>query len=345
MYTTCLFCHGALGKNDAIEHFPVGRRLAFDAAKGRLWVVCRKCERWNLTPLEERWEAIEEGERLFASTKLRVSTDNIGLARVADGLELVRVGAPKRPEMAAWRYGDQFGRRRRKQLILVGGGIAVVGGLMIAGPLMGFAAGGSLTIYNLATSANTVINGRRVRARIAVDGMAKPLALRHSHLYGVAILGEGNDWRLRVPHDVRAPQTGRRREAWITLEGAAAFAAAGKLLPAINAGGGKPTDVRSAVHLVSEVSTPMDLFSRYTARSKVRPWVAKVGHKLFNLPPEVRLAMEMATHEETERRALEGELSLLEDAWREAEEIAGIADDMFVSDAELARLDAMKRGR
>ena len=34
---------------------PVGRRLAFDPAKGRLWVVCRSCERWNLTPLEERW--------------------------------------------------------------------------------------------------------------------------------------------------------------------------------------------------------------------------------------------------------------------------------------------------
>ena len=30
MYSTCLFCHGDLGKNAAIEHFPVGRRLAFD---------------------------------------------------------------------------------------------------------------------------------------------------------------------------------------------------------------------------------------------------------------------------------------------------------------------------
>ena len=72
MYSTCIFCHSSLGANEAIEHFPVGRRLAFDAARGRLWVVCRSCERWNLTPLEERWEAIEECERLFSSTKLRV---------------------------------------------------------------------------------------------------------------------------------------------------------------------------------------------------------------------------------------------------------------------------------
>src|SRR6478672_1588159 len=86
VYATCLFCNGDLGRNEAIETFPVGRRLAFDAAKGRLWVVCRKCERWNLTPIEERWEAIEDCERQFRGTKLRVSTDEIGLARLKEGL-------------------------------------------------------------------------------------------------------------------------------------------------------------------------------------------------------------------------------------------------------------------
>ena len=101
MYSTCLFCKTDLGANEAIEHFPVGRRLAFDAAKGRLWVVCRKCERWNLTPVEERWEAIEECERAYRGTKLRASTDQIGLARLSEGLELVRIGQPLRPEFAA----------------------------------------------------------------------------------------------------------------------------------------------------------------------------------------------------------------------------------------------------
>ena len=87
MYSTCIFCKRPLGTNEAIETFPVGRRLAFDPEKGRLWVVCRKCERWNLTPLEERWEAFEECERLFRDTRLRVSTDNVGLARLKEGLE------------------------------------------------------------------------------------------------------------------------------------------------------------------------------------------------------------------------------------------------------------------
>ena len=59
MYATCLFCNTALGTNESIEHFPVGRRPAFDSATGRLWVVCRKCERWNLSPLETRSEAID----------------------------------------------------------------------------------------------------------------------------------------------------------------------------------------------------------------------------------------------------------------------------------------------
>ena len=38
----------------------------------------------------------------------------------------------------------------------------------------------------------------------------------------------------------------------------------------------------------------------------------------------------MALHEEDERRALEGELWRLEQAWREAEEIAAIADDLVL---------------
>ena len=84
MYATCLFCNRPLGSNESIEHFPVGKRLAFDSAKGRLWVVCPSCERWNLTPLEERWEAIEEAERLYHGTRLRAATDQIGLARLRE---------------------------------------------------------------------------------------------------------------------------------------------------------------------------------------------------------------------------------------------------------------------
>jgi hypothetical protein len=45
------------------------------------------------------------------------------------------------------------------------------------------------------------------------------------------------------------------------------------------------------------------------------------------------LALEMATQEDAERQALEGELALLEAAWREAEEIAAIADDLLLPES------------
>ena len=50
---------------------------------------------------------------------------------------------------------------------------------------------------------------------------------------------------------------------------------------------------------------------------------------MLRLPLVDRLALEMAANEDTERRALAGELLELERAWREAEEVAAIADGMF----------------
>ena len=130
-------------RNEAIEQFPVGRRLAFDAAKGRLWVVCRKCERWNLSPLEERWEAIEECERPFRATRLRVSTDNIGLAQLLpEGLELVRIGDPPASgdgRLAIWRPVRSPPTPCR-YLIVLAKVAAPVG--VVAGPVMGLIAGG-----------------------------------------------------------------------------------------------------------------------------------------------------------------------------------------------------------
>lgn len=101
MFTRCIHCTADLGRNEAFDVFPVGTRLAFDAAKGRLWVVCRACDRWNLSPLAERWEAVEAMERRFRDSRLRVSTDHVGLARFEEGVDLIRIGEPQRPEMAA----------------------------------------------------------------------------------------------------------------------------------------------------------------------------------------------------------------------------------------------------
>jgi hypothetical protein len=359
MYSTCLFCNQDLGTNEVIEHFPIGRRLAFDASKGRLWVVCRKCERWNLTPLEERWEAIEECERLFTATRLRVSTDNIGLAKLREGLELVRIGNALRPEMAAWRYGDQFGRRRRKHLLLTGAGVVAVGGIIALGPLTGVVAGGGWGSWQIVTNLLRFYQHRRVRVRLRLPDSDSVVAIRKHQLERASIVRADESWGLRVPLGGRRNRRrfGRnwdldlddfekeRNEKVAVFTGTPALRAAGQLLPALNERGARSNEVKSAVDIVSEAGEPERLFRRYAGGfGRTRSVTAfESGHVIHTLPKEVRLALEMASHEEQERRALEGELALLEAAWREAEEIAGIADDMFLPESTTHRLEELKQ--
>src|SRR6185437_5908054 len=79
MFASCLFCNSSLGANESIEAFPVGRRLAFDAKKGRLWVVCERCSRWNLSPVDARFN--RRRRRLqFAATSSAVAAAAIGVA-------------------------------------------------------------------------------------------------------------------------------------------------------------------------------------------------------------------------------------------------------------------------
>ena len=354
MYSTCLFCNDALGSNEAVEHFPVGRRLAFDAAKGRLWVVCGKCERWNLTPLEERWEAIEEAERLFSDTRLRVSTDNIGLAKLREGLVLIRIGSALRPEMAAWRYGDQFGRRRRKHLLVSAAGVAAVAGIAIAGPATGWIAGGGWGLWQGANALRNLYQARRVRTKLRLPDSDTVVPIRKNQLDHTSIVNVDDRWALKV--SLRKPGGSRwlddveddRRV--LVYTGSAALRAAAKLLPAINASGARENEVQSAVSLIGEASDPSQLFTRYAGAGRTtmgkraaRRFPDGGGHYVARLPKEVRLALEMASHEEQERLALEGELAVLEAAWRDAEEVAKIADDMFLPAEAETRWEALRK--
>ena len=67
-------------------------------------------------------------------------------------------------------------------------------------------------------------------------------------------------------------------------------------------------------------------FSRFHGRRMMAKY-SRVG--AMSLLPVERLALEMAVHEESERRALQGELTQLAAEWKEAEEIAAIADDLL----------------
>ena len=326
MYTTCMFCEKDLGRNQVVEAFPVGRRLAFDAERGRLWVVCRKCERWNLTPLEERWEAVEALERMYRETLIRTQTSNIGLARHPEGLEMVRVGEPLREEFAAWRYGDQFGRRRRNTILLTTGVVAGLGVAAFAG-----IATGVVSASLLGQSGNVVnlfVNGKTVASVKDNDG--KVLKLKRPDLQKVRLFPTEDEqgWGVRLKKGKREPQ----------YTGEEARRVAARLLPRINAGGGRRSTVQDAVTRIEEAGHPEEFLREVTAWRK-QGFMGDQTGLVQKLPKPTRLALEMALHEESERRALEGELWRLEQAWKEAEEIAGIADGLLVPEGTDEFLD------
>ena len=323
MYRTCMFCKKSLGSNEVVEEFPVGRRLAFDAAKGRLWVVCRSCERWNLTPLEERWEAVETCERLFRGTRLRTSSENIGLAKHREGLELVRIGKPLRPEFAAWRYGDQFGRRRNRMLLLGSvAGLATAGGIVAGGMLIGLA-GGSF-VFNLAQFLyNVSIARARIRFRTS-DGQLRS-SKRGDVLMATRIEPADDEVGFRLQTQTGVWMSGHRE--W--LEGEDARRALAAIIPYYNVMGGRKRTVEAAVSEIESLGHPRRFLLDVVGRGEdyIRDGVSGFVREM---PKPIRLALEMALHEEQERRALEGELWLLERAWEEAEEIAAISDSLLL---------------
>jgi hypothetical protein len=333
MYATCLFCHSSLGRNRVVDAFPVGRRLAFDPAKGRLWAICARCGGWNLSPIEERWEAIEQCERFFASTALRFSTEHVGLANGPSGFKLIRVGAPSRREFAAWRYGRRVRRRFRRASATLVGGITGVGALSGVGavsglwsPLAPVVAAVGLLFISMRLSRRAV--EETIYARLPrQDQIDNPAVVRVRHLSSLRLLidDRGASWSLCVPCD----------DGEVHLDEHAAAHLLGRIAPAWNAHVGRKALVDAAVDELERAGGPGDFLLEAARRALERqPETASASRVRAGLALGLydveRLALEMAVHEEVERRAITGDLSLLHRAWQEAEEIAAIADNLLL---------------
>ncbi len=331
MYATCIYCHAHLGDNDVIEGFPIGRRLAFDSDKGRLWVVCVKCERWNLTPLEERWEAIEECERRFRDERKHVTSDNIGLARLGEGLELVRIGDPLQAEYAAWRYGDQFGRRRRSTLYKTAGVVTLGAAAVVGGMTIGAFSVGAVLLYPRFERFRENQRRKRLIARVP-RWTGEPFTVRGEDLDAVRLVPDreaDGGWKLMFAHDAGDEM----------LVGAEAINALALLTPRINIGGAPERTVRQATRRLEA----FDEVTKYLLPAAHLAEFRGPGQKnVANLPLATRLAIEMAANDENERHAMEGDLALLELDWKEAEEIAAIADGLLVPRVVEERLEKMR---
>ncbi|HST61277.1 MAG TPA: hypothetical protein VLK84_21415 [Longimicrobium sp.] len=355
MYRNCIFCSADLKANDALERFPVGRSIAFDGEKGRLWAVCPRCARWNLAPIEERWEAIEDAERLFRDTRTRAQSENIGVAKLRDGTRLIRVGAAVGGELAAWRYGGQIASRRWRYLLGVGAGAVAVGGLVLLAGAVTAGLGGGITYsaYSLVRGARQAVRDRRIVHQTRPDDPLEPpvrVLGKHIRQARLRMDESGSGVELHLPAAIvgragasRLPDVSSRPRV---LRGADAQLALGRGMVVVNPAGGDRDLVRLAGFRIERAGGPREMLLAAARNGLLLDGSGAPRHPekrdaaLVSFPrgrtpifperdssnPLVSLAMEMAVHEEIERQALEGELAGLEEAWRQAEQIAAIAD-------------------
>jgi hypothetical protein len=329
MYSKCIYCTRALGQNESFETFPVGEVVAFDAWKGRLWAVCPRCTRWNLAPIEERWEAVEQAEARFRGTRLRVQDGNIGVARLPEGTSLIRVGDALPGELAAWRYGSELRKRKRRYRLESAVEVAV-GALALEVLLFRVRARQKELVY-------------RVPGSVFASG--KDMLIREKGLRGTRIeTRDGEALQVTVP----VPRSGLSRlyhrvtnasaPDRITLSADAAHGLLTRSMVRINAPGAGDNDLRQALELVQLHGSPERMITRATGGAVMiaeRRWTVTKRLQLRDpgpsgrpVPKPAALAFEMLLHEEIERRALAGELERLREQWRDAEEIASIADNL-----------------
>jgi hypothetical protein len=166
----------------------------------------------------------------------------------------------------------------------------------------------------------------RVVARFVRGHHVVRVRVKHTQsIYLNMISGSGLS--LNVQHD------GGRVE----YTGTMATHAATVILSNTNRRGADRTAVREAVTRIEDAGTAegfLEMASRRNGWRGYRP--ASVLNRYrnlgaMNLSMSERLALEMSVHEETERRAMDGELAVLQQAWREAEEIARICDNELTS--------------
>ena len=336
MYTRCLVCASPFEANDQLEHLPQGQRVAFDPGRGRLWTVCRTCRRWSLAPIEDRWEALEELDKLATDKAILLSqTDNIALLKVGP-LEIVRVGKAQLTEEAWWRYGRELTQRKQKwdKLGLAG---AVAAGAVVVG---GWATGGMTMLgawLILGHGGDTLRDGARwLRFGSAAwrgDERCEKCGHRVTSVpyrdrAALGIFPTADAGKVEVV--ARCPKCGAYREGGLHLHGPSAERTLKRVLAYHHFAGASERRVVAAARLIQEAGSPSDL-TRIVIRD---------GKRLGDLQRTGGIALEIAANEAAEQHLLELELAELEAHWRREEELASIVDGELTP---LPMLEAMRR--
>jgi hypothetical protein len=225
-------------------------------------------------------------------------------------------------------------------MIYTSAGIGAVGLVVVGGAVIGVAGGGAWWGYS------QIIRGvlnERIASRIRHPESDEKIKVQLKHLEKSRFIPTGvpGEWELHVQY-AKGWSSGFSSGGGETLvyRGEEAMDIAGKLMARANRAGGSKKTIDQAVRRIESVGDP-ESFLNEAVRESERLRRAKAGDNekklakttegsLAKLPGDIRLAIEMATHEEAERRAMEGELEVLEAAWRQADEVAGIADSLLV---------------
>jgi len=322
MFSRCLSCHRPFDENQSLERLRAGRRIAYDPDRGRLWTVCDACRRWTLAAIEERWEALDELEKLTRDRgRLIASTDHVGLIQVED-LEVVRVGETQLPEEAWWRYGSELLRRRRRQSV----NQVLEVGAMVA---LAVATGGAFVAYAGGGNALSELQRWRRFGRVAWRGEAtcprceKPLRrirFRDSREIRVDATSPG-DLCLVYPcsycEKAGPPGFGPGHR----IGGVTAEHVLRRVMAYRNFAGGKEKHVRQATDLIVAAGSPASLIREFGSGMLT---LRQVGNVKKKLPRS--LALEIALNDDAERRLMLMEIEAIEARWREEEEIAAIID-------------------
>jgi len=208
-------------------------------------------------------------------------------------------------------------------MMYAAGGISAVASVaMLIASHGGFAAlaPGYTAVHRLLTRRHDLGRAQKKICEIARRDLRADIRNDEKVFVRVIPSGEEPYWMLSLSLEMRHH----------SYRGAEAVHLAHLVAPALNANGATPKNVKEAVQEIEDAGSPERFFLR------ARDFGSQPGYRYSDIrgfPAHLRLAFEMAAHEESERAAVEGELAQLEADWREAEELASIADNMFIPQA------------
>ena len=321
MYGRCLYCDHTLSPHGDLESTRDGVRFAFDPARARLWSVCDRCHGWNLCWRDERWEALDELERLARdSARVLYETDHVSLLQ-AGNRQLVRVGPASRREEAWWRYGRRLRRRQERfRSPLARIGAVTYSAVSALGVSMGFS--GVTGDFRETTNRYADVLRWRRFGHTAWAGRA-PCPNCSSVLIRLFFF--------RAPELILMPAEGgaaaigmpcTRCDPW-TVEKTFRFDTSSsepvlrRVLAWKNISGATRQELSRSIGLIESAGTAREFVKRLADQRLPLHAMERTHH----------LALELAINERAEREQLAREAAALDVEWQRAEELAEIIDE------------------